>query len=125
MTIKKGVRDHRAAKIQAEGNVGAHSQILGAQISSRAERVKTRGSRRVRVGVDPERDQEGSNSMTSNIQNGAPPGRRELDRDRDSGRGSEAPGAGGGLNAATLMSDVISQASWFGRDRSRSRCESG
>ena len=38
--------------------------------------------------------------MTSNIQKGAPPGRRE--RDRDSGRGSEALGAAGSLNVASL-----------------------
>ena len=40
--------------------------------------------------------------MTSNMQNGAPRGRRQLDRDRDSGRGSEASGAAGSLNAASL-----------------------
>ena len=38
--------------------------------------------------------------MTNNIQKGAPPGRRE--RDRDSGRGSEAVGAGGRLNAVSV-----------------------
>ena len=40
--------------------------------------------------------------MTSNMQNGAPRGRRELDRDRDSGRRSEAIGAGRSLNAASM-----------------------
>lgn len=40
--------------------------------------------------------------MTSNIQNEAPPRRRELDRDRDSGRGSEAIGGGESLNAASM-----------------------
>ena len=40
--------------------------------------------------------------MTINIQNGAPPGRRETDRDCDSGRGSEAIGDGGSLNAASM-----------------------
>ena len=40
--------------------------------------------------------------MTSNMENGAPPGRRELDRDRDSGRGSERVGGGESLNAASL-----------------------
>ncbi len=38
--------------------------------------------------------------MTSNIQKGAPSGRRE--RDRDSGRGSEALGAAGSLNVASM-----------------------
>jgi hypothetical protein len=38
--------------------------------------------------------------MTRSIQNGVPPGRRE--RDRDSGRGSEAVGAGRSLNAGLL-----------------------
>ena len=38
--------------------------------------------------------------MTNNIQKGAPVGRRE--RDRDSGRGSEAVGAGGSLNAVSV-----------------------
>ena len=40
--------------------------------------------------------------MTSNMQNGAPRGRRELDRDRDSGRRSEAIGAGRSSNAASM-----------------------
>ena len=40
--------------------------------------------------------------MTSNMQNGAPRGRRELDRDRDSGRQSEAIGAGRSSNAASM-----------------------
>jgi len=40
--------------------------------------------------------------MTSNIQNVTPPGRRKLDRDRDSGRGSEAIGGGESLNAASM-----------------------
>lgn len=40
--------------------------------------------------------------MTSNIQNGAPRGQRELDRDRDSGRGSEAIGGGESLNASSM-----------------------
>jgi hypothetical protein len=40
--------------------------------------------------------------MTSNMQNGAPRGRCELDRDRDSGRRSEAIGAGRSLNAASM-----------------------
>jgi hypothetical protein len=40
--------------------------------------------------------------MTSNMQNGAPRGRRELDRDRDSGRRSEAIGARRSLNAASM-----------------------
>jgi hypothetical protein len=40
--------------------------------------------------------------MTSNIQNEAPPRRRELDCDRDSGRGSEAIGGGESLNAASM-----------------------
>ncbi len=40
--------------------------------------------------------------MTSNMQNGAPRGRGELDRDRDSGRGSEAIGAGRSSNAASM-----------------------
>ena len=38
--------------------------------------------------------------MTSNMQNGAPRGRRELDRDRDSERRSEAIGAGRSSNAS-------------------------
>ncbi len=58
------------------------------------------GSRRVRFGVDPDREPEGSNTMTNNIQNGRRQGRRELDR--DSGRGSEAIGAGRSLNAASM-----------------------
>ena len=40
--------------------------------------------------------------MTSNMQNGAPRGGRELDRDRDSGRRSEAIGAGRSSNAASM-----------------------
>ena len=40
--------------------------------------------------------------MTSNIHNGAPRGRRELDRDRDPGRRSDAIGAGRSLNAASM-----------------------
>ena len=40
--------------------------------------------------------------MTSNMQNGAPRGRHELDRDRDSGRRSEAIGAGRSSNAASM-----------------------
>jgi len=40
--------------------------------------------------------------MTSMMQNGAPRGRRELDRDRDAGRGSEAIGAGPSLNTASM-----------------------
>ena len=40
--------------------------------------------------------------MTSNMQNGAPHVRRELDRDRDSGRRSEAIGAGRSSNAASM-----------------------
>jgi hypothetical protein len=46
---------------------------------------------------------EGSDTMTSNIYNGAPRGRRELDRDRDAGRRSEAIGAGSSLEAAASM----------------------
>ena len=38
--------------------------------------------------------------MTSNSYNGAPRGRRELDRDRDAGQRSEAIGAGPSLDAA-------------------------
>jgi ferritin-like metal-binding protein YciE len=40
--------------------------------------------------------------MTNNMQNGAPHGRRELDRDRDSGRRLEAIGAGRSSNAASM-----------------------
>ena len=40
--------------------------------------------------------------MTSNIQNEAPRGQRQLELDRDSGRGSEAIGGGEGLNAASM-----------------------
>ena len=40
--------------------------------------------------------------MTSNIQNEAPRGQRQLELDRDSGRGSEAIGAGESLNPASL-----------------------
>jgi hypothetical protein len=40
--------------------------------------------------------------MTSNMQNGAPRGRPELDRDRDSGRRSEAIDAGRSSNAASM-----------------------
>jgi hypothetical protein len=40
--------------------------------------------------------------MTSNIQNVTPPGRRKLDRDRDSGRRSEAIGDGESINAASM-----------------------
>ena len=40
--------------------------------------------------------------MTSNMQNGAPRGRRERDRDRESGRRSEAIDAGRGSNAASM-----------------------
>jgi len=40
--------------------------------------------------------------MTSNMHNGAPRGRRELDRDRDAGRRSEAIGAGPSLNTASM-----------------------
>ena len=40
--------------------------------------------------------------MTSKMQNGAPRGRRELDRDRDAGRRSEAIGAGPSLNTASM-----------------------
>ena len=40
--------------------------------------------------------------MTSNIQNGAPHGRRQRDRDRDSERRSEAIGAGRSSNAASM-----------------------
>ena len=40
--------------------------------------------------------------MTSNMENGGSRGRRELDRDRDSGRGSEAVGGGESLNAVSV-----------------------
>ena len=40
--------------------------------------------------------------MTSNMQNGAPRGRHERDRDRDSGRGSEAIDAGRSSNTASM-----------------------
>ena len=40
--------------------------------------------------------------MTNNMHNGAPHERHELDRDRDSGRGSEAIGAGRSSNAASM-----------------------
>jgi hypothetical protein len=40
--------------------------------------------------------------MTSNMENAEPRGRRALDRDRDSGRGSEAIGARGSLNSGLM-----------------------
>jgi hypothetical protein len=47
--------------------------------------------------------------MTSNMENRGPRGRRALDRDRDSGRGSEAIGARGSLNSGltNLGSDPV------------------
>ena len=64
----------------------------------RPDLIDRAGSRRVRFGVDPVSGQEGSNTMTDNMHNGAPNGRRE----RDARRRSEPTGAGRSSNAASM-----------------------
>ena len=65
--------------------------------------------------------------MTTNMHNAAPRGRRELDRDRDASRRSEAISAGRSMNSASmnLGRDPPSQANCFARIHSRNRGESG
>ena len=57
------------------------------------------GPRRVRFGVDPERDRKAPNTMRTKTQNWAARTRRELARDPDSRRRSEAIATRRSLNA--------------------------